>query len=333
MPTACANWPASSGCWACRSSSFTRAATGSPAPRFAQIAKLSRGAYLSFDAGSAARLKELLGAVAVYAAGGYRALADYGEKKGGDIPATDRAAARVSHAGCSSLFGGVAILGGLLLLVYLSSTPTRRSSRATSNGPRSARPAAAIPLVLLLLVASALRFLWLPLTWRSRCWRLALIAAAAFAGRRPAAPRRRDALSAHDASITIPATMSGTVLRGRFAGMRLAELDRAELVALLRECRAADSEGARLLEAYLDRLLRLARRDGRRRATPPRRARSADDMTVAEAYEILGLEPGADEAAISAAHHRLMMQLHPDHGGTDYLATKINRARDVLLKR
>ncbi len=56
-------------------------------------------------------------------------------------------------------------------------------------------------------------------------------------------------------------------------------------------------------------------------------------MTVDEAYAILGLAPGADAAAIKAAHHRLMMQLHPDHGGTEYLATKINRARDVLLKR
>jgi curved DNA-binding protein CbpA len=56
-------------------------------------------------------------------------------------------------------------------------------------------------------------------------------------------------------------------------------------------------------------------------------------MAVDEAFEILGLEPGASEAAIRAAHHRLMIQLHPDHGGTDYLASKINRARDVLLNR
>jgi hypothetical protein len=51
---------------------------------FRQIAKLSRGAYLSFDRASADRLKELLAAIAVYAAGGYRALADYGQRKGGE---------------------------------------------------------------------------------------------------------------------------------------------------------------------------------------------------------------------------------------------------------
>ena len=52
---------------------------------FRQMARLSRGAYLRFDTGSADRLKDLLGAVAVYAAGGYRALAAYGEKKGGEV--------------------------------------------------------------------------------------------------------------------------------------------------------------------------------------------------------------------------------------------------------
>ena len=54
-------------------------------------------------------------------------------------------------------------------------------------------------------------------------------------------------------------------------------------------------------------------------------------MSVEEAYAILGLSAGADAEAIKEAHRRLMVKLHPDHGGSDYLATKINRARDVLL--
>ena len=85
MSTGSAGWPASSASTACRSSCSTRAATRSPAKAFQQIAKLSRGAYLRFDLASAERLKELLAAVAVYAAGGYRALAAYGEKKGGEV--------------------------------------------------------------------------------------------------------------------------------------------------------------------------------------------------------------------------------------------------------
>ena len=125
--------------------------------------------------------------------------------------------------------------------------------------------------------------------------------------------------------------MDGTVLEGHFAGMRLQELRPPELLALLRECRAEDEEAARLLEAYLDRVRanwhdEMAGEETR--SSPPP---SSPDVTVEEAYAILGLAPGADAEAIKAAHHRLMKQLHPDHGGTDYLATKINRARDVLL--
>ena len=133
----------------------------------------------------------------------------------------------------------------------------------------------------------------------------------------------------HDTGMT-----SGTVLQGRFAGMRLDELRRAELLALLRECRAADEEGARLVEAWLDRTDPGWREDlhaaSGGQARPPG---GGADVTVEEAYAILGLAPGADAASVKAAHHRLMKRLHPDHGGTDYFAAKINRARDVLLNR
>jgi DnaJ-domain-containing protein 1 len=131
--------------------------------------------------------------------------------------------------------------------------------------------------------------------------------------------------------------MEGTILRGRFAGMRLEELGPADLLVLLRECRAEDEEGARLLEAYLDRVhpewrdeLAGERAGG---ASGGGARSTSGDMSVDEAYAILGLAAGADAEAIKEAHRRLMVKLHPDHGGSDYLATKINRARDVLLHR
>jgi hypothetical protein len=67
------------------------------------------------------------------------------------------------------------------------------------------------------------------------------------------------------------------------------------------------------------------------RAEPPRAG--SGGMTRREAYEVLGLQPGATDAEIRAAHHRLMRTAHPDSGGSDWLAARVNMARDVLLGR
>jgi DnaJ-domain-containing protein 1 len=82
-----------------------------------------------------------------------------------------------------------------------------------------------------------------------------------------------------------------------------------------------------VLEAFIDRTQGTEWRE--------RAGASAGDgaggMTREEAYRILGLEPGADAAAVREAHRRLMQQMHPDHGGSDYLAAKINQAKELLL--
>jgi hypothetical protein len=226
-----------------------------------------------------------------------------------------------------ALIGGMAVLGGLLLLIYLfvNADPAKlaRGLKWTALG-------AGLALFLFLLLSERFAFLWLPLTLalpylrQMRSW---------FGGgpapgtaSEATTPYLRMSLD-HDTG-----AMTGTVLAGSFAGARLDELSVADLLSLLRECRVADEEGARLLEAYLDRLHPDWRGEmGTGQSAPPRG--SGADMTVAEAYDILGLSPGADAAAIKAAYHRLMMQLHPDHGGTDYLASKINRAHDLLLKQ
>ena len=127
--------------------------------------------------------------------------------------------------------------------------------------------------------------------------------------------------------------MSGEVLDGRFAGRRLEQLDLAELVELWRECRAEDAQSAAVLEAYLDRTQGEAWREAAGAAPGGNGAATGGgSMTRDEAYGILGLEPGANEAEIREAHRRLMQKIHPDHGGSNYLAAKINEAKDLLLE-
>jgi hypothetical protein len=128
--------------------------------------------------------------------------------------------------------------------------------------------------------------------------------------------------------------MDGSVLAGAKAGRTLASLSELELKLLYDECAAADPDGVRLLEAYLDRRLAGWRKDadGDRDAGPLRDP-APGAMTEQEAYQILGLEPGTGVDEIRQAHRTLMKKLHPDQGGSTYLASRVNQAKDILLSR
>jgi hypothetical protein len=238
------------------------------------------------------------------------------------------------------LLGGFAVLSGFLLLIYLfvNADPARLARNLKWAGITVA--GVAVVALVVLPPARELAALLFPL---AMAMPLLVRVRAILDRHRPPASGQTSTVATAFLRMTLDhdtGSMEGTILRGRFAGMRLDELGLADLLALLRECRAEDEEGARLLEAYLDRLHpdwrdELAgERGGATGGSGTRSARPASgDMTVKEAYAILGLSPGADPDAIREAHRRLMVKLHPDHGGSDYLATKINRARDVLLHR
>ncbi len=171
--------------------------------------------------------------------------------------------------------------------------------------------------------------LWLPallvLLWLKPLWQRVKAAKGPSPGQTSeVATRFLDMTLDHDTG-----AMTGTVREGRFAGRQLDSLSLDDLIELWQTCIAADEQSARVLESYLDRRLGEAWRE---KASEGQAGGGAGaPMTREEAYEILGLEPGADEAEIRKAYRRLMQKIHPDQGGSGYLAAKINQAKDLLL--
>ncbi len=133
--------------------------------------------------------------------------------------------------------------------------------------------------------------------------------------------------------------MRGVILAGAHEGARLDSLTRPTLLELYAVCRRDDPDGARLLEAYLDRRFAGWRSAGDAHADAggfragEGGARRSGAISEDEAYEILGLKRGAAAADIARAHRDLMKKLHPDLGGTTDLAARVNEAKDVLMRR
>jgi len=126
--------------------------------------------------------------------------------------------------------------------------------------------------------------------------------------------------------------MRGFVLAGRFESKSLDTIDLPTLIGLLGEI---DEDSRQLLMAYLDRREPGWREHAQQDAAAGRGSDAAPSgkMTEQEAYQVLGLQPGAGEQEIGRAHRSLMKKLHPDQGGSTYLAARVNQAKDVLLRR
>ena len=123
---------------------------------------------------------------------------------------------------------------------------------------------------------------------------------------------------------------TGMIIDGPYKGQALSALGLAQLSDLLTEYERVDPESAALLASYLER-----HHHGYRRASgahsSPRTATST--MSEREARQVLGLDEAASDEDIVATHRRLMQKMHPDRGGSDYLASKINQAKNRLLSR
>jgi hypothetical protein len=129
-------------------------------------------------------------------------------------------------------------------------------------------------------------------------------------------------------------TLDGLVLAGKYCDSLLSKLTLEQLLEVRVDCLAGDPEGVPLIEAYLD---RVHGPDWRTTGSSQQSSGNASSrtssgaMTRDEALKVLGLAPTASEAEIREAYHQLILKLHPDHGGSDYLAAKVNQAKDVLL--
>lgn len=228
------------------------------------------------------------------------------------------------------ILGTSLLIGGILFTRWFVDADPKAVIRAL----RWTGIAAALLLAFFLFVSGRFSWLWVALVfllpWISRIRMLSRLARAA---RGPSAGRQ-SRVETRFVNMTLDhdsGDMDGEVREGAFGGRRLSEMSLDELLDLFAAA-SVDGQSASVLQAYLDRVhgdtwRERAANGGETRAD----GAGGGPMTAEEAYRILGLEPGASDSDIRRSHRDLMKKLHPDHGGSDYLAAKINEAKETLL--
>jgi preprotein translocase subunit Sec63 len=121
--------------------------------------------------------------------------------------------------------------------------------------------------------------------------------------------------------------LTGEIISGDLAGKQLSELSSDEIKTLSKQLKENDKESYILLQAYL---IRSGSTD--EQFANNFKADNYTEISKAEAYEVLGISADSSQEEVIKAHKRLMQRLHPDRGGSDYLAAKINAAKDLLIK-
>lgn len=228
------------------------------------------------------------------------------------------------------ILGTSLVIGGLLLLRWFVGADPKtviRVLRWTGLG-------FALVVVVFLMISGRFSWLWIAalglLPWISRfrmLQRMARSARGPSRGRQSRVDTRFVAMSLdHDTG-----DMDGDVLEGRFSGQRLSDMPLDDVLDLLAEA-SVDPQSGSVLQAYLDKMHGDTWRERAEAGGQHYSASSSPGpMTAEEAYRILGLEPGASDSDIRRSHRDLMKRMHPDHGGSDYLAAKINEAKETLL--
>lgn len=228
-----------------------------------------------------------------------------------------------------------AIIGGVLFLRWF----VRADPRAVLRALRWIGIGLAVAFLLAMVVTGRFHFLFaalaflLPWLMRFRQMRTAFKAARG--------PREGQMSEVRTRFVTMQLNhdsgeMDGMVQEGAHAGRQLSDLDLNAVLTVYREALAADEQSAQVLQAYLDRMHDASWRDrmggGAGGADAGSAPGSTGPMSYNEALDILGLSSNPSEDEIKAAHRQLMQKFHPDRGGSDYLAARINEAKEVLLR-